>query len=725
MKKFLLFAVAALTAATMSAQLLTKQQSDLRPASAQSASRVNKSQVRKLDLSEVHAVANSGKPVVAGRDMRTLSKKVALRPFSGIANIAPSKVSLRKAASQALDEYSAKGTVVDLQNQTYGGTESWTMYGGSDSEGGLYLGDMLPNDFGSEDHIWAQYEIVEDYLVVEPQPIADLQLSVGEVTVWLCAFTDAEEPDGKIILNIDDEGGLTPMSDSEWYCYMVFNKDAEFDPTFQSEDYLGYWAIMEGTTYSAPGAPVASIYPEGLYLHAGLGYNGYGFGSNYAMIPAYAPINFLNYSTEGNVYAWSVNALEYDTEASEYVVDETFEGNEENFTYETVGGSTYDAVTLNISNSVGESTYAWGSQFQGKNHYAYAGEFAEDFAFSDGVMPVLGVANPDFDIAYHPGLATPGVNAGNFVMSELVLYQGKPTAPLYCEGINMLIRDFVDNGDFTLTCGIYKAQRNAAGKVALGELIAESSTVEVFHDNLYEFRFTDFYVYDEDGMTEGIDYLFIEDECAIVISGWDNGTFDATPYVEYNQNENGPSYTFFKLNMDGYDNEALFGFTGSYEKVYAGFYNAAYGYLHTEDNTDLTFYANGGEASIHVVPMLFNGKDAENGQTRIFLENEEDVPEWLGVSVANEEYNEENFCFDLVVTADPMPEGETVRSAEFSVFQEGAKLTISVTQSMEDGIASANAAVVRNGKTYNLAGQQVAKTQKGVVLAGGKKMLNK
>ena len=172
--------------------------------------------------------------------------------------------------------------------------------------------------------------------------------------------------------------------------------------------------------------------------------------------------------------------------------------------------------------------------------------------------------------------------------------------------------------------------------------------------------------------------------------------------------------------------------------MFLGFIDAAYGYLHTTDNTDLALPADGGEATIHIKPML-NSIDNETEQPtyRLFTkdiivdgEEAEEFPEWLTINIANEDYKEdsEHYAeYDLIVKAEALPAEVKGRKAEITFFQEGALLKVSVLQGEDaSGISQTKVATsVSNGKLYDLNGRQVKAGKKGLILSNGKKFIVK
>ena len=301
--------------------------------------------------------------------------------------------------------------------------------------------------------------------------------------------------------------------------------------------------------------------------------------------------------------------------------------------------------------------------------------------------------------------------------------------------------------DFNLHIGLYKCKRSATGRLTMGDIIAEGdATIENIDDQydrgLTAVNFDELYVENEEGMSETLDYLFIEDEFVIVIDGIDNGTFSGV-IGSQDIDGNDPRSAWFT--SPGDNSLRAYGYNPS---LFIGLLDAAYGYLYTEDNTNLTFGAEGGTATIHVDPMLYSIDDETEEPTySLYLESvkengeeADDTPAWLTVEVANEDYTTatttdesgetyEYFVngidYDLVFTAEPLPEDVESRTAEIVYAQTGALLKVTIAQSSSQGITTVvTKKPLNNRHTYNLAGQRIG-SQKGIVVKDGRKVIRK
>jgi len=656
------------------------------------------------------------------------------------------------------EEYKAHGSNAFSEEEDK--SVSWIMQRGTtamdDDETHFFVNmtpmvDMFANLY--PDGIDVEYEQEGSTITVKPQVIASYE-DEEEGTVYVMLFSGTSD-DGSIVLT-EEEYGLATIKDES--IVLGAWSTEEFDPTFES--YLGGYVYMENVKYRLADAPIeapsdVSCEPEELVLFAGLGLSGYGYNDNLAVVGAYAPTSFHNNTMDiATGFEWSVT--EYDEDDTETVIT----GNKRNFSLYAKGGSVYENLSLvGINETVASEPFVWGTgqtlTDEGAARYenlrAYAGRGASSFSYGDGTYATMTRQNPDGDLTFYTNWATPDIYETTS-MSTIYSYQGKPSTPLFLTGVTLPLLKFEAKEDFNLHIKIYKCQRSSSGRITLGDIIAEgdatTDNVNAEYDaGLTAVEFTELYVEDEFGMSETVDYLFIEDEFIIAIEGWDNGTFSGVLGSQGIDVSKVPS-TYFT--QTGEEEGRLHYYTSWFPQLFIGLIDATYGYLYTEDDTDLLFAKDGGSSSIHVDPMYYN-KDEETEEPTYFLELEsiivdgdeaEELPEWLTVEVANEDYttatatDEEGeeyeyfvngIDYDLVFNVEALPEGIENRSCKIVFFQTGARLTVTVTQDIDpDGIHTViEKTPVKNSRAYNVAGQQVGKNYKGIVVKNGKKALVK
>lgn len=701
MKQFLLYVAAALMATSASAQKFSERGNSLP---------VNPNSVKSVQKSEKKQTEFAAMPLM-GSIVPMTDKFAKQLPVSSMKGMTYTKNSAAKSIAKAAGVqslYNATGTSIS------DGDVEWQMLS-AEQDGKRLFADVIPNQWPTVvEQIVVEATVSGNTITIPAQYIGLGNKAAG----WNVILFGGTKPDGSIEMTLGEDGSLA-LPSGEQIIYGAFAGE-EFDPTLDT--YMGYLDIVSNIQYAYPGqviTPITYIQPSGVYLHMGNAISGYQFTNHLAMIPANVAVGFNNL-TSGKVtsYDWSVDRLLSDNNVS------TIKGTDKNFAFTTEAGSTYGAVGLTAWNDEAKSTYTWGLQNADSiKFYASAGDVGASYVFSDGSTPIITTANPDFDIAYTKNFATPDI--ARYSMHKILMYQGKPEAPLYIEGVNMYVRQFTPKSDFNLTCQIVKVNRKANGNIEIGDMIAESSiTVDNVVSGQYmsDLRFTDFYTYDEDGLTVGLDHLFIEDEFAIVISDWDNGTFSCYPYVEYQVPEMGNPYIYFEQTGE---EGSLYSFTGLTSKMYVGFINASYGYLETDKPATFNFDQNGGKASVTVRPMLYS-QENENAPktTRLFLDDNSEIQEWFTVSFENENYDTDN-KFDLVIEADPLVGGDA-RSAKIRLWQEGAYIDVIINQVSTDGIGTVvTSNGMTNGQTFNVAGQKVAADAKGIVIRDGKKFIGK
>jgi hypothetical protein len=603
-----------------------------------------------------------------------------------------------------------------------------------------------------------EYEQAGNIITVKPQVIAHIPADEENEEEYIM-LSSYDSEDGSIVLTEGENGSLKTV-DGESIVIGAWSTST-FDPTWES--YLGAYVLIKNVKYHQPGDPAEAptdvlFEPNELVLFAGLGYSSYTFEDNLAVMGADAPTTFRNHTMDiATNFEWSVKETDKDD------VETTITSIDRELTLNTKADATYEEFLLTCYNEDAASEpFTWGfghcpnADKTGpyyKAIHVYAGASASSFRFSDGSYATMTRQNPDGDLTFYTNWATPDKNE-NLSISTIYSYQGKPATPLYLTGVTLPMIEFEAQEDFNLHIKLCKCTRSATGRLTVGDIIAEgdatNENVNADYDSgIKAVEFTELYVEDEFGMSETIDYLFIEDEFVIIIEGWDNGTFSGVLGSQDIDVSILPS-TWFTRTED--EEGSMRYYTVWFPQLFIGLLDATYGYLHTEDETNLIFNRDGGTSSIHIDPMLY-GVDDETEEPTYLLniesvtedgEEVDEVPEWITFEVANEDYTTatavsettgkeyEYFVngigYDLVVTAEPLPEGVLNRTAQVVFFQAGAKLTVTITQDYDDpdGITSVVAKTpLKNRHAFNVAGQPVDKNYRGIVVKDGKKMIVK
>lgn len=721
MKKVLLIAVAAFVAASVSAQSLGKKVGKLR---------TKRSDKQELYVNKASAQKEAKKAIEVSfkQQQKLLSKKIDLKNAASIKAANNKKVTTgapRKVGT-VQPEYTGYGTVQG------NGKSPWTMTSGTFEDGTLALIDVIPNPYPGQvetiPNIPVEYTISGSTITIEPQLVLT-------TTSWYGFIFGSNNADNTITMTLGEDGSLT-LPEGEMIFYGAFSSNT-FDSSLAT--YLGVIEYTSNIKYLLPGqeiAPTVEYMPAGINLYANISPTGYGYNDCYGIIPAFTNVVMKNYTTDpADSWEWSIR------DDAKDAIHAT--SSERDFSFYS-SNSTYQGVTLiGTKGSLSSDPFVFGTS-KGSCEAAYlsAGDIGDSFQFkADNSYSTITPANPDNDFAYYSGYATPDKNTSRSI-TAIAEYMGKPEAPLYIEGVNFLVRNFevLDAENFNLKCKIVKATMNN-GWPEYGDVIAEAELnlddVKEGYSNsgntLYQLNWNNFYTEDEDGMSDNLDYIFIEDEFAIIIEGWDNGTFsvDAT-YGEYNNNSNAPTYTFFT--KDGqemnYDNERSLGHQ-THQMI--GFNGAVWGYLKTSDNTNIEFPEEGGDVTLHIEPMLYEDKDG-NALTWLEVADGSELPEWISFETKNDTYTETENSFDLVLTADPLnsasgaprKEAAAGRQATFTLMQPGAKLDITVKQGAVTGISDVQVTkTTTDGKVYNVAGQRLNSNAKGLIIKDGKKMIVK
>ena len=603
----------------------------------------------------------------------------------------------------------------------------WEMQRGSttvDGESTHFFVNMTPllDIFKSlyPDGIDVEYTQQGNTIIVEPQVIASASGEKEDETEYIMLFSGVNEATGNIVLTLGDDGSLTTV-DGESIIIGSWSTD-KYDPTF--ETYTGSYSYIENVKYRLPDAAPekpqdTSFEPDQLILFAGQSISGSVWKANYAVMGAYAPVSFTNKTFDpATGFEWSIT--EVDEESN--VITST----DKDFGFTTKGGAVYTDFSLIASNEgVKSDPFTWGMGSydvlddagnptgEKEQHYdtaiLFAGSGEGDFAVGDDVYSTMTRQNPDYDLTFYINFATPDIASqyGGSSLSTIYSYQGKPSTPLYLTGVSLPMVDFAAKDDFNLHIAIRKCSRSDTGNLTLGDIIAESDATidnvdETYKDQsgLTAVNFNELYREDEFGLSETLDYLFIEDEFVIVIEGWDNETFSGVLGSQQYNGINESTSTWFVRSGE----DRLRSYGGGWPTLFIGLTGVTYGYLHTEDNTNLQFAAQGGEKSIHVDPMYYGfADDAQTQPTHLLSiesimvdgEEVEEVPEWLTLEVANEDYTKETYTgedgqeherfvngidYDLITTVEALPAGVERRTAQVTFMQTGARLVLNITQ---------------------------------------------
>ena len=703
MKRFLLMAIAVLTIGSASAQSVSKQAGNLK----------SRNQVeQKATLRKNFEIAGEKVGVKAVRDKSDVTFKSSVN----VNKLRPAKKLSQARAASVQATYEATGT-----HRSTSEAEEWEMTSGTvtldDGSSVNVLTNVIPDIFWNEG-ITVEYTVNGNNIVIQPTLIASFPSEQAPTGTYYIFLEDANSNNGAITLAMDDNGGITG---SYSIIYSIYPAE-----TYNYDDWVATYDGYTGVKYNIPGvyvAPEVSFEPGNLVLFAGLGLNGYSYSNNLSFTAPFATTNFTNLTTD-QATAWSWTAPVEDGDA--------ITGTDKDFALELGNSETIENLQLVGTNKTEVSEpFIFGV---GKTPEAYEtcfiipGFTESSYMLNKETPSIITRQDPDGDLTFYTNWATPDKASNS--MSKIYCYHEKPAAPLYIEGVTLPLVNFTYSDDFNLHIKIQKATRTG-NKVTLGDVIAEGDATTECINADFSVGLTGIeiplYKEDEDGMSTEIDHLFLDDEFMIVIEGWDNGTFSGVLGSQDNPLADAKTSTWFeKTGEEG----SMYAYTSWKTSLFVGLLGATYGYLNTEDETNLTFAEEGETKTIHIEPM-FCTSDSE---TLLYLEEDSEIPEWIGIEFQNEVYTDDEFSFDLAITAEPLNAGSSAprkeeaagRTASFTVYQPGAKLDITVTQGTVTGISDVKVTkTATSGKLYNVAGQRINKDAKGIVIKDGKKILVK
>lgn len=606
-----------------------------------------------------------------------------------------------------------------------GAPASWQMalgtYAAEDGNQYALIKNLIPMD---DEPLYVEYSLKGNQIIIEPQYIANVKDNTGKTFYLLIDNYDDEET-GRIVLNLNLDGTIQKTN-------LNIELGVFSSPEFDANSWVATYDVFNRVNYFAEGesAPVEAEYqPNTLTLFSALNMGTYNYVLQQAMAPAYAPYCLKNMNpAAAEKWSWnmpSVENIKQDAAGKLNVeLGEAITSSATDFEVSLDPGP-YLMPTLTGTTADNSGSYTWGT-VDHDYEVVYASHMTSSVLTDEEDGWLWSSADLDRGLTLFSFAATPDKNSNKYSLSDLILYQGKASkqAPLYCEGISMLVYQAAADG-LDLTCRIVKAHQDPQSyKLTLGDIIAESTTAQLntMAGSFGLLSFTDFYQYDEDGMSIGLDYLFIDDEFAVVIEGWNNGSLSANVIGENAGNVHGTPSLYCQESVDG----PIMGFYSLYQKPFVCFDGAIYGYLHTEDNTNIVADVNGGEYTFDVDAMLMSVNESGEYTTRLWLDESvcPEQPEWIHDEIVSEAYNAEESKFTLKITVDPLPAGEAGRFAQVVYCQEGARLILNIGQGEFEGIQAVRVDNT-NAAAYNLYGMPVEAGYKGIVINKGVKSICK
>ena len=714
MKRFLLIAAATLIVGSANAQLTKFHKS-------------GKLQQAKQKVEQTSTFKKKFEVAGKKQGVKAVLDKTS-KKFKGSAKVADlkpaSKMSFSaKRAATVQPLYEGSGTLRSTNEAV-----TWEMEAGvvtlQDESQVNVLKDVILNIFAENpdfaDGIFVEYTLEEGNIVIEPQLIASFPHEDAPTGTYYIFLEDAKSNDGKITLKLDNDGNIVG---SYTIIYSIYPAEI-----YNYNDWVATYDGISGAQYNVPGvvkAPAVSFEPSNLVLFAGLGLNGYSYSNNLAAVGAFASTNFNNLTTD-KATAWDWLVTDESTEDPTVYAT----GSDRNFTLDMKNGivSNLQLVGTNQTESSEPFIFGVGKSFDDagvpnyETCYIYGGQYFGGSLLNNETPPIVTRQDPDGDLTFYANWATPDKAENS--MSKIYMYHEKPATPLYIEGITLPMVAFEAQPDFNLHIKIVKCSYpEGSNRPELGDVIAEgNATIENINDEFSAgLTAVEIPLYSEDefGMSTDLDYLYLDDEFIIVIEGWDNGTFSGVLGCQDEPLEKARTSTWFE--MTGAEG-SFYSYTTWKTSLFVGFLEAIYGYMITDDDTNVTIPAEGGEASIHVTPMFYANGDDGGLETLIGLtEDSEEIPSWLTVQYSNP-VSDEDISFDLLFSAEGATEN---RSVTLKFTQPGAVLEVTVSQGAGSGISVVTNKVETAAPAFNLAGQRVNKNFKGLVVKDGSKVMVK
>lgn len=126
----------------------------------------------------------------------------------------------------------------------------------------------------------------------------------------------------------------------------------------------------------------------------------------------------------------------------------------------------------------------------------------------------------------------------------------------------------------------------------------------------------------------------------------------------------------------------------------------------------------------------WEGQEGEDNYYIINENEEEDFPEWIEVTGYNDEYYEDYDVTLIQFSATELPSDVLGRQARIRIVSDKGAMSNVITLTQGDsGAASiktvANKETTKSGKSYNLAGQRISKSFKGITVVNGHKVIRK
>lgn len=481
----------------------------------------------------------------------------------------------------------------------------------------------------------------------------------------------------------------------------------------------------EAEAYASYDFPVGTLY-DGVY-------DGGWYSSKTAMLPGMVPQTFYNYSSNrrnGATYIWQISNGE--TLSGEYFTDSTAVNGEAQawgYTYaptltQNSADGTTQTYTAQNSKKTSNAVIQWGADSTVYNLSNACPSDGVYFGFSDGGGFT---SNQEFQNLKDGALNKTGKKLTGFMQ----LYEPL-SSEVYTDGVYALVGcDAASDDPAKLFAGADTLQAElalvgdkgleapfAVAKATVNDVVAYGESSNLF---LIKYKF-----YDVDpilGVAETPLTLPVGKTFAVLLPGFDKLTNQVSALFGSADGFTGHGYAILddnSISTIGYSNDAQ----TPQVNLHIGFTNCAMAVGYTPADT-VYFDAKGGDLSATI-----EGK-TENYDIAYTMLSDWDVTadEWITAQV--DESALKNGLIAITATAQALPEGETSRVGKITLSRADLGKTITFTCIQSDKAATGikgvetNNEAKKNSAVFNLAGQRVNKSYKGLVIKNGRKYINR
>lgn len=588
----------------------------------------------------------------------------------------------------------------------FGGVCEWTTSINVNAlNGELRVSDLLAiEDLDEGWSLAASYDEANMVLSIPcPQVVDSFQLQNGEM--YYAIFLAIDTADANLntaTFELDKNGNFVS--------HCILGVRGQFGPTLDSEVDGWYDFYLPGaewtTEYKSHGPKTASA-AGNFMLNYSLQNSYYGGTFMYGAMPADADMTFVNKTPAGTYdsLSWSMGVLGVNDTGEDLEIVDYELGSGETFTIHTEVFGYYeypvlkavDSENIAVSNSLNGGSTA-------ELQYIQSGCNIEDFLprdyWEEYGTPMAMRASFNQGFGSQPASIGNGI-AQSFGYNHLYCYQGKPSAPIYFKGITVPGRNFSFSDDSEmLTCRIRACQRDAEGKIQLGDTLytSEVSVKEAWTETYGEahygyIQFKNFYQ-TVAGFTFDVDYMQVNKEFCVEIAWKSGSTIKYNIFAESNPVDENEVNTYWSADAGEYAGGVnIFVNGAAATNTWIAFDEFMYGFLYTEDDKEITLAGAGDSIDIVIYPYLCSFDEAGNAFTALWLNDESDdvtclwdeeedqLESWLSAEIVDEYYaSSDKFKFTLRLKAEALPEGESERELHIKFEQWGSEIDFVVKQ---------------------------------------------